>query len=165
MYFSIYLNCCGRLLRNRHQLSGTNFESAERWLPTLELQVVALAKQIVRNTFSTAAAWRSEASVGAAMSMSMDAAAFPSALVLEELEEIAATLAICATGTGTGEGSQQQLGWAMRCFYDIGFSHGTLVESYMEIFDKWAGKAPEKLLHVLASTVAVLLRWTRDTAE
>lgn len=123
--------------------------------------MVALAKQIVHSTFSASGATRAEVGVG--YMMSMDAAAFPSALVLEELEEIAATLAICSTGSG--EGSQQQLGWAMRCFYDIGSSHGTLVESYMEIFDKWAGKAPEKLLHVLASTVTVLLRWTRDTAE
>ena len=150
---------------SRHQVSGTNFESPERWLPTLELQVVTLAKQIVRNTFSGSGSGRpgEDASAGGVGSIgSMDAAAFPSALVLEELEEVAATLAICATGDRS---QQQQMGWAMRCFYDIGFSHGTLVESYMEIFDKWAGKAPEKLLHVLASTVAVLLRWTRDTAE
>lgn len=141
---------------------GVSFESSERWLPTLELQVVALAKQISHHTFASSASFSHHPALSAS-----ETAAFPSAVVLEELEEIAATLAICTTTTTAEAGPQQsqQLGWATRCFYDIGFAHGTLVESYMEIFDKWAGKAPEKLLHVLASTVSVLLRWTRDTAE
>lgn len=143
-------------------MTGIGFDAFERWLPTLELQVVALAKQIARNSFSSGTTAPEEGPAGALGSL--DAAAFPSTLVLEELEEIAATLAICASGPGSSQ-HQVQVGWAMRCFYDIGFSHGTLVESYMEIFDKWAGKAPEKLLHVLASTVTVLLRWTRDAAE
>lgn len=90
------------------------------------------------------------------------AAAFPSTLVLEELEEISATLSLCGGGEDRLARSQ---GWVTRCFYDVGFSHGTLVESYVEIFDRWAGKAPEKLLHIISATVNVLLLWTRSAAE
>ena len=68
-------------------------------------------------------------------------------------------------GAGAGVGVGVVRGWSTRCFYDIGFSHGTLVESYIEIFDRWAGKAPEKLLHILSSTTFVLLHWTRCVAE
>ena len=99
--------------------------------------------------------------------VSVGAAAFPSTLVLEELEEIAATLSICAAAAGesvTGE-EAGAANWSTRCFYDAGFSHGLLVESYVEIFDRWAGKAPEKLLHILSATVNVLLRWTRSAVE
>lgn len=105
--------------------------------------------------------------------VSVGAAAFPSTLVLEELEEIAATLTICAaTAAGesaaaaaVGEEAGAAVHWPTRCFYDAGFSHGLLVESYVDIFDRWAGKAPEKLLHILSATVNVLLRWTRSAVE
>lgn len=98
--------------------------------------------------------------------VSVGAAAFPSTLVLEELEEIAATLSICSTdAAGAGGEEAHTKHWTTRCFFDVGFSHGSLVESYIEIFDRWAGKAPEKLLHILSSTVNVLLVWTRAAAE
>jgi hypothetical protein len=99
--------------------------------------------------------------------------AFPSALVLEELEELAATLSVCAASDEDGPAAAEskqcatpaERGWTARCLVEIGFSYGTLVESYMEIFDHWAGKAPEKLLHLLSSTVFALLQWTRHAAE
>lgn len=97
--------------------------------------------------------------------VSVGAAAFPSTLVLEELEEIAATLSVCSVEGGAGSEETHTRNWTTRCFFDVGFSHGSLVESYIEIFDRWAGKAPEKLLYILSSTVNVLLLWTRAAAE
>lgn len=104
-------------------------------------------------------------SVDPGQGVSVGAAAFPSTLVLEELEEIAATLSMCSAEAGSGAEDAHAKNWATRCFFDVGFSHGSLVEAYVEIFDRWAGKAPEKLLHILSATVSVLLLWTRAAAE
>ena len=56
-------------------------------------------------------------------------------------------------------------GWTTTCLFEIGFTHGTLIEVYMEILDHWSGKAAEKLVHILSSTSYVLLQWTRLAAE
>jgi hypothetical protein len=131
------------------------FEAVSQWLPNLELLVVQLARQLQHPSESE-------------HTLLSHSSAFPATLVLEELEEIAATLATLGIAnnesfsSSVGSGSR---GWVLRCFYDIGMSHGTLVESFMEIFDRWAGKAPEKLLYLLASTTAALLHWTRGASE
>jgi hypothetical protein len=145
------------------------FEQAEAWLPGLQAQVVQLAQQLTAQG-SGAPAGRGAAVSG---SPSSPVGAFPSALVLEELEELAATLSVCAAAEEDGSAATEskqgaaptERGWTARCLVEIGFSYGTLVESYMEIFDHWAGKAPEKLLHLLSSTVFALLQWTRHAAE
>lgn len=141
----LYIVCCN----HRHQQSTAKFESPAQWLPSLELLVVQLAQQLLQ-------------SVEPGQGISVGAAAFPSTMVLEELEEISATLGICSAETSEDARTRN---WTTRCFYDVGFSHATLVESYVEIFDRWAGKAPEKLLHILSATVYVLLLWTRSAAE
>ena len=136
----------------RHQRNDVVFESSAQWLPTLQMLVVQLGQQLQGASASPA---------------------FPCAVVLEELEEISSALTVSTivdgigstAGAGAGVGVGVVRGWSTRCFYDIGFSHGTLVESYIEIFDRWAGKAPEKLLHILSSTTFVLLHWTRCVAE
>ena len=98
--------------------------------------------------------------------------AFPSTVVLEELEEIAATLSLTVGDDGAadlateskGSNTLAERGWTVRCFCDMGFSFGTLVESFMEIFDRWAGKSPEKLLHVVSSVAFTMLLWTRQAS-
>ncbi len=124
------------IYHHRHQRSDVTFESHEAWLPALQLQVVQL---------------------GQALNGAQDAAAFPLMTLLDELEEIAATLVVCGSGAPRG--------WATRCLVSVGLAHGPLVESYMQLFEEWAGKAPEKLLHVVVSTTDVLQSWTRGAAE
>ena len=154
----------------RNQRSDVAFEQSEAWLPGLQAQVVQLAQQLTSQSGSA------QSGRGAAVSGSPSTplSAFPSALVLEELEELAATLSVCAAGedeegaaaTESKQGAGRvERGWTARCLVEVGFSYGALVESYMEIFDRWAGKAPEKLLHLLSSTVFALLQWTRHAAE
>jgi hypothetical protein len=121
---------------HRHQRGDVLFESHEAWLPALQLQVVQL---------------------GQALNGAQDTSAFPLMTLLDELEEIAATLVVCGSGAPRG--------WATRCLMSVGLAHGPLVESYMQLFEEWAGKAPEKLLHVVVSTKTVLESWTRGAVE
>lgn len=138
-----------------------NFESSNQWLPTLELEIIELGKQLNASANSSGS--------------SCIATAFPSAVVLEELEEIGSMLSLVTT-TGTSSGGVTTTtvtsnaiagsrGWTASCFYDMGFTHGTLVEVYMEILDRWSGKSKEKLLYLLSSLAYVMLQWTHSCAE
>eukprot|EP00601_Ochromonadales_sp_CCMP2298_P025617 CAMPEP_0173290756 /NCGR_PEP_ID=MMETSP1143-20121109/11746_1 /TAXON_ID=483371 /ORGANISM="non described non described, Strain CCMP2298" /LENGTH=1044 /DNA_ID=CAMNT_0014229861 /DNA_START=142 /DNA_END=3271 /DNA_ORIENTATION=- len=118
----------------RHQRRDVLFEASEQWQPQLGERVTELAKQL--GPLSPA---------------------FPSLLVLEELEELAATLFVC---TGAGD-----RGFTARCLREVGFTPSALLEAYMEVFGRWAGKAPEKLLQALSSAVYVLLHWGEDDRQ
>ena len=74
------------------------------------------------------------------------------------MEELVSTLSACGVPTSRGITG--------RLCHDIGMSHGSLIEVYMEIFDRWAGSAtPEKLLQVLSSSSLALLEWSRLAAQ
>jgi metal-dependent amidase/aminoacylase/carboxypeptidase family protein len=98
--------------------------------------------------------------------------------VLEELQELAATLSACgaeqegadsdeamAVESKAGSTDVGDRGWTVRIFCEIGFTYGTLVETLVETLDRWQGKSPEKLLHLLASIAFALMQWTRLAAE
>lgn len=158
---------------SRRQIVDVVFEQQEVWLSALLAQVVRLAQQIMQVGASSQLQYGLSRTVA---SVRAEVPAFPSALVLEELEEIAATLDVCcaeaddesgapASESKCGVASSRERGWAIRCFCEIGFSYGTLVESLVAILDHWQGKAPEKVLHLLSSTAYALLHWTRHSAE
>eukprot|EP01038_Epipyxis_sp_PR26KG_P007824 gene7824-10628_t len=126
----------------RHQCGGVViFEAAGQWLPLLENTVVELGISF------------QAAMVGSNSS-------FPHITILEELEEIVSSLMIAHANN-----SIIPKGWAAQCFRDIGFSHSTIVEAYMDIFDTWKGKAPAKLLCLITSATHVLLSWTKTTRD
>jgi hypothetical protein len=151
----------------RNQRTDVSFEDSAYWLPSLELMIIELGKLVDGATSSIA---------------------FPISTIQEELEEIATTLTLChhsdhhnsqdqhhdgnnnvsmSTNTTTTltTASISLRGWTSVCLFEIGFTHGTLIEVYMEILNHWGGKAAEKLVHVLSSTSYVLLQWTRLAAE
>jgi hypothetical protein len=157
-----HLSPCG----DRRQLKDIQFEQSDLWLPVLQTQLVRLAQRIRGSQEHTQASAAPYA----------EAPAFPSALVLEELEELGATLDVCGGDADEGDagaaadeskrgGPAGERGWAVRLFGEVGFTHGTLVESLVGILDHWQGKAPEKVLHLLSSTAYTLLQWTRQAAE
>eukprot|EP01036_Dinobryon_divergens_P035759 gene35759-46399_t len=73
-------------------------------------------------------------------------------VILEELEDIAATLSVCQAPIGRGI--------LLDSFLDTGVSFGGLLELYIELFDLWSAKKPaEKQLQILSSASAILLQW------
>ncbi len=121
----------------RLQTATVPFDSSEQWLPTLQRQVLQLAQALQGSQASTA---------------------FPVHMVLEELEDISAALAACGAA-----GAEK--GWATSILREVGLSHGALVECYMELFDQWAGRGADKLLHVVTCTTALLLSWTQNAMQ
>lgn len=124
-----------RYQQSRH----ISFEHAQQWLPALETKLVQLGRELLGDSDSPRSS------------------TFPVLVILEEVEELVSTLTSC--GVPTRRGITGQL-----C-YDIGMSHGSLIEAYMEIFDRWAGKPPEKLLQILSSSSLALLHWSRLAAQ
>jgi hypothetical protein len=55
--------------------------------------------------------------------------------------------------------------WVVTCFLDIGFAYGHLLEMYMEVFDQWMGKNPEKLLQLISSSVFLISTWIKKSRE
>lgn len=122
-----------------HQRSDVNFEDAQQWKTNLESELTRLGQALHTSEL-----------------------AFPISMILDELEEIASTLVLYQDNTSQ---NLIEKGWAYHCFVSMGFSHVAIMESYMELFDAWRGKQPEKLLHLLVSVTAVMLRWTRKAIE
>jgi len=122
------------------QFRHVSFENAQQWLPALESKLVHLGRELLGDSDSPRSS------------------TFPVLVILEEVEELISTLTACDVPTRRGITSQ--------ICYDIGMSHGSLIEAYMEIFDRWAGKAtPDKLLQILSSSSLALLHWSRLAAQ
>lgn len=140
----------------RRQRADVVFESTGLWLPILCEHVVELGRQLRAAESSSTA--------------------FPFSAILEELEELSSVLtAVCFLHRKDEnchvniDDVDAQLryfrGWTAQCMKDIGFAFSTLVEAYMEIFDRWAGKAPEKLIQVLSSTSFILRQWCHTVSQ
>jgi hypothetical protein len=155
---TIIINIFIIIITIRNQRTDVSFEDSTYWLPSLELLIIELGKLVDGATCSIA---------------------FPISTIQEELEEIATTLTLCHHSEHHNSQDQQHdgnndvsmstnstlRGWTSVCLFEIGFTHGTLIEVYMEILNQWGGKAAEKLVHILSSTSYVLLQWTRLAAE
>lgn len=146
------------------------FEDSELWLPSLGTSIVSLATSLKGS------------GIGAVGAASGTSSAFPVLVVLEELEDIASTLwSARATNSSSGVGAGTNASplsrgasssttathnifgqsWTVDRFLEIGLSHGSLMETYMELIEKkWSGKAAEKLLRLVGSASVLLMRWT-----
>ena len=143
----VVVSCCNDA-RSATRGRDVMFEDVDQWLPALQLQVVQLGKQL------------------------QGSPTLPFCEVLEELEELLATLAIVQSLERQGDQSRSAVagaawsrGWTVRCFLEVGIAHAALLEAFMEVLDRWAGKAPEKLLHVLSSASYVLMAWTKTAVQ
>ena len=83
--------------------------------------------------------------------------AFPILHIVEELEEIFATLRCCKVSFPSSNPTKY--------FYDIGLSYGTVMEAYLSIYDNWKGKEVEKVLHLLNDLSKVMMEWTKQAQE
>ena len=93
-------------------------------------------------------------------------------LIIEEYEDISSTLYI--TGHSLSRGwiifdvllkinSETNININNQNILIIDYE--LIIEKYMELFDLWIGKLPEKLLQVLSSASIILSRWIQSAYE
>ena len=79
--------------------------------------------------------------------------AFPLSNLLEEFEEISATLAMAKSPISRG--------WSVECMRRVGVSYGIAIECLIALTDKWSAKAPRKLIHMLSNISYSLVSWKK----
>ena len=77
----------------------------------------------------------------------------PTALLTEELEDIAAAAA--------STGNPIKRGWAVDCTVQMGVTYANILECFMSFCDRWSSKVSQKHTHLLSSISYALIEWKK----
>jgi hypothetical protein len=113
----------------RRQQRNFSFESNMNWIGTLTDEISTIGSQLhgPEGDF-----------------------AFPLALFIEELEDIAAACSVT---------NPLSRGWTLACMERIGVTVGSTVEGYMGILDRWGSLVPAKHVQLLSSISYAIIEW------